>query len=177
MTGFLRFFSLFFAINLIAGCVINTTAIDAFGTGNSTLSNSPLRLSYQGRLSLRIASDPVQFSIVNFTLSGNSQIGELTLVSPLGTTDSKLSWTPKSASFNTGKGTLYYDSANEMIETVTGTSIPLSALFDWLAGIDTPINGWEADLSNMQNPDNPRLIAKRISPLPPVELRIALEKQ
>jgi len=49
-------------------------------------------------------------------------------------------------------------------------------LFDWLAGISTAIEGWEVDLSNMQNPDNRRLTAKRISPLPTIELRIALEQ-
>jgi outer membrane lipoprotein LolB len=64
-----------------------------------------------------------------------------------------------------------------LITTVTGTALPLPALFDWLAGSKTPIDGWETDLSNIKNPDNPRLIAKRISPLPTVELRIALEKQ
>jgi outer membrane lipoprotein LolB len=49
-------------------------------------------------------------------------------------------------------------------------------LFDWLAGINTPIEGWEVDLSNIQNTDNRRLAAKRISPLPTIELRIALEQ-
>ena len=50
----------------------------------------------------------------------------------------------------------------------------------WVEGIGeqiTPIDGWETDLSNIKNPDNPRVIAKRISPLPTVELRIALEKR
>ncbi len=177
MTGFLRFFSLFFAINLTAGCATNTTAIGAFGAENSTLSNTPLRLSYQGRLSLRIASESPQSLYGAFSISGDAQTGELTLSSPLGNTVAKLTWTPQTALLVANNTTTTYPSTEALITTVTGTALPLPALFDWLAGSKTPIDGWETDLSNIKNPDNPRLIAKRISPLPTVELRIALEKQ
>ena len=177
MTGFLRFFSLFFAINLIAGCAINTPASGAFDTEYSTHSNIPLRLIYQGRLSLRIASESPQSLYGAFSITGDAQTGELTLSSPLGNTVAKLTWTPQTALLVANNTTTTYPSTEALITTVTGTALPLPALFDWLAGINTPIEGWETDLSNMQNPDNPRLIAKRISPLPTVELRIALEKQ
>ncbi len=167
---------LFFAINLIAGCAINTPANGEFITQNSNLSNNPLRVDYQGRLSLRIASDTPQTLYGAFTISGDAQTGEMSLNSPLGNTVAKLTWTPQTALLVANNTTTTYPSTEALITTVTGTALPLPALFDWLAGINTPIEGWELDLSNMQNPDNRRFIAKRISPLPTVELRIALEQ-
>lgn len=167
---------LFFAINLIAGCAINTPANGEFVTQNSNLSNNPLRVDYQGRLSLRIASDTPQTLYGAFTISGDAQTGEMSLNSPLGNTVAKLTWTPQTALLVANNTTTTYPSTEALITTVTGTALPLPALFDWLAGINTPIEGWELDLSNMQNPDNRRFIAKRISPLPTVELRIALEQ-
>jgi outer membrane lipoprotein LolB len=98
------------------------------------------------------------------------------LNSPLGNTVAKLSWSPQTALLVSNNTTTTYPSTEALITTVTGTALPLPALFDWLAGISTPIEGWEVDLSNMQNPDNRRLTAKRISPLPTIELRIALEQ-
>jgi outer membrane lipoprotein LolB len=166
---------LFFAINLIAGCAINTTANGEFNTEKSSISNDLLRIGYQGRLSLRIASNTPQSLYGAFTISGDAQTGELSLNSPLGNTVAKLTWTPQTAVLVANNTTTTYPSTEALITTVTGTALPLPALFDWLAGINTPIEGWETDLSNMQNPDNRRLIAKRISPLPTVELRIALE--
>jgi outer membrane lipoprotein LolB len=166
---------LFFAINLIAGCAINTTVNGEFNTEKSSISNDLLRIGYQGRLSLRISSDTPQSLYGAFTISGDAQTGELSLNSPLGNTVAKLTWTPQTAVLVANNTTTTYPSTEALITTVTGTALPLPALFDWLAGINTPIEGWETDLSNMQNPDNRRLIAKRISPLPTVELRIALE--
>jgi len=57
---FSRFFSFIFAINLIAGCAINTPDNGIFEGENSNSKSNPSPLSYQGRLSLRIASDPAQ---------------------------------------------------------------------------------------------------------------------
>ena len=169
-------FSMFFAINCIAGCAIYTPASGAIDTSNSRSSNALLRLSYQGRLSLRIASDTPQSLYGAFSISGDAQTGELSLNSPLGNTVAKLTWTPQTALLVANNTTTTYPSTEALITTVTGTVLPLPALFDWLAGISTPIEGWEVDLSNMQNPENRRLIAKRVSPLPTVELRISLEQ-
>lgn len=157
-------FILLFTINFIAGCATNTWA-----RSNTT--------SYQGRLSLRIASDPPQSLSGVFDISGNAQAGELILSTPLGNTLAKLHWSAESAVLVANGTTNTYASTNELMEQATGTVIPLSALFDWLAGINTPIEGWSTDPANMQNPENLRIVAHRNSPLPTVELRIALDKQ
>jgi outer membrane lipoprotein LolB len=174
--NFAKLAPLLFAINLIAGCAIKPLDIGEFGTKDSNIASNPIRAGYQGRLSLRIASDTPQSLYGAFSISGNAQTGELSLNSPLGNTVAKLSWSPQTALLVSNNTTTTYPSTEALITTVTGTALPLPALFDWLAGISTPIEGWEVDLSNMQNPDNRRLTAKRISPLPTIELRIALEQ-
>jgi outer membrane lipoprotein LolB len=173
--------SLIFAINLIAGCAINTPARDKLNVNDANLNSKPAASSYQGRLSVRIASDPPQSLYAGFSLNGDAQTGDLTLNSPLGNSVAQLSWTPQSAVLKANNETKEYPSASALIENVTGTAIPLSALFDWLAGKNTAAQGWEIDLSAMktENPNNEttqRLVAKRTSPLPSAELRIALDK-
>ena len=181
MTGVLRFLSLLFAINLIAGCAINTpTRVNIEGE-NSTFNGKPVTASYQGRLSLRIASDPPQSLYAGFNLNGDAQTGDLTLNSPLGNSLAQLSWTPQSAVLKANNETKEYPSTSALIEHVTGTVIPLNALFDWMAGKDTPAEGWEIDLSamktaNANNDTVQRFVAKRTSPLPTAELRVAIEK-
>ena len=167
---------LLFAINLIAGCAINTTATAKLGDINGNLDGKPAVLSYQGRLSLRIASDPPQSLYAGFSLNGDSQTGDLTLNSPLGNTVGQLSWTPQSAVLKANNETKEFASASALIENVTGAAIPLNALFDWLAGKNTTAEGWEIDLSEMKTENTQRLVAKRTSPLPSAELRIAIDK-
>jgi outer membrane lipoprotein LolB len=173
---FWRLLGLIFAASFIAACATNTTNTDLYTPANSTLNPTLLQRSYQGRLSIRIASETPQSLYGAFAINGDAQTGELTLNSPLGNTVAKLTWTPQTTFLVANNSTTSYPSTDALITTVTGTTLPLPALFDWLAGISTPVEGWETDLSNMQNVDNRRLIAKRISPLPTVELRIALEQ-
>ena len=177
----LRFLGLIFAINLIAGCAVNTPAKINLEGINSTLDTKPAIANYQGRLSLRIASDPPQSLYAGFNLNGDAQTGDLTLNSPLGNSLAQLSWTPQSAVLKANNETIEYPSTSALIEHVTGTVIPLNALFDWMAGKDTPAEGWDIDLSAMksQNTSNEtaqRFVAKRMSPLPAAELRIAIDR-
>jgi outer membrane lipoprotein LolB len=55
---------------------------------------------------------------------------------------------------------------------VAGTAIPIAALFDWLRGIDTPVPGWRADLTQLAQG---RLTAKRYEPAPEADLRVVLD--
>lgn len=164
---------IFFAIYLTAACAQYTPARGEFSTSNSS-GNSIF--SRQGRLSLRVDSEPPQSLSGTFVISGNAQVGDLTLSTPLGSTLAMLSWTPQQAILKTDSDTSYYASTDALVQQVTGTVLPLAALFDWLAGQDTPAVGWQTDLSLLNNPDSQRLIAKRTEPLPTVELRIVLDK-
>lgn len=179
---FWKIISLLFTINLIAACALNTPTIAKFEGGNAASDAKSTMANYQGRLSLRIASDPPQSLYAGFNLNGDAQMGDLTLNSPLGNTLAQLSWTPQSAVLKANNVTKEYASASALIENVTGTLIPLNALFDWMAGKDTPAEGWEIDLSTMKTPNAnneaavQRFVAKRLSPLPTAELRIAIDK-
>jgi outer membrane lipoprotein LolB len=173
---------LIFTINLIAGCATNTSTTVNIESKNSTLNTKPTIANYQGRLSLRIASDPPQSLYAGFNLNGDAQTGDLTLNSPLGNSLAQLSWTPQSAILKANNETKEYPSASALIENATGTVIPLNALFDWMAGKDTPAEGWKIDLSAMKTPNTSyetevqRFVAKRLSPLPTAELRIAIDR-
>jgi outer membrane lipoprotein LolB len=174
-------FFLILAINLAAGCAINTPARDKLNANKADIDGKPAVLSYQGRLSLRIASDPPQSLYAGFSLNGDAQMGDLTLNSPLGNTLAQLYWTPQTAVLKANNETKEFPSASALVENVTGTTIPLSALFDWLAGKNTPAVGWEIDLSGMRPDDTndgavQRLVARRTAPLPTADLRIAIDK-
>jgi outer membrane lipoprotein LolB len=185
MTLGLRFWKLaglFFTINLVAACAVNTTARGDLEGKNAAFEAKPVIANYQGRLSLRIASDPPQSLYAGFNLNGDAQTGDLTLNSPLGNSLAQLSWTPQSAVLKANNETKEYASTSALIENATGTVIPLNALFDWMAGKNTPAEGWEIDLSAMKTPNAnneaavQRFVAKRLSPLPTAELRIAIDK-
>jgi outer membrane lipoprotein LolB len=60
-----------------------------------------------------------------------------------------------------------------MVERATGAAVPLKALFDWLDGVQTPVPGWEVDLSSIREG---RLRAKRRDPAPEADLRVVLDR-
>ena len=173
LSRFWRISCILSATYLIASCAQFTPARSESGNTNAAEDGV---FSRQGRLSLRVDSEPPQSLSGAFVISGNAQTGDLTLSTPLGGTLAQLSWTPQQAVLKANNDTSYYPSADALVEQVTGTVLPLAALFDWLAGRDTPAPGWQTDLSLLNNPDSQRLIAKRTDPLPAVELRIVLDK-
>jgi outer membrane lipoprotein LolB len=172
-------FSTFFAINFIAGCAVNTPDKAINNIENGIKNDSKPVFNRQGRISLRVeanSAQPAQSLYGAFIISGNAQAGELTLNSPLGNTVAKLTWSPQSAELTANNATTRYPSTDALLTAVTGTALPLAALFDWLVGVNTPIEGWEADVSRVLSPENARLTAKRNTPAPSVDLRIVLEQ-
>ena len=166
----------FIAIFLIAGCATNTPAIGQNGIKNAKNTAAEVNISYQGRIAIRVDTEPQQSLSGAFMLNGNAQTGDLSVSTPLGSILAQLSWTPQQAVLTANNETRRFDSTEALLLQVTGTELPLAALFDWLAGQDTPVTGWQTDLSQMNNTDNPRLTAKRSAPLPAVELRVVLDK-
>jgi outer membrane lipoprotein LolB len=159
----------------IAGCAANTSA------------NSPKPLlqpakngsqGYSGRLSLVIepaagSSDPSQSFSGSFELRGNSEIGELDLLTPLGQIVMRLRWRPDIAVILRGSQRQLFANAQDLIQQATGASLSLQQLFAWLEGKEIQaVQDWQVDLSSHTNG---RIIARRSQPTPAV-LRIALEK-
>ena len=156
------------AINLVAACAHKTSAKPQ----DEDVFKQVLDV-WAGRISLKVQSDPPQAFFAAFELKGQPEMGELTLSSPLGSILGVLSWTPSAATLDSGQGIKRSNTVDELLEQVTGASIPAAALFDWLAGKQTPISSWTADLS--QHPAG-RIVATRALPLPQVELRIVLDR-
>ncbi len=116
-------------------------------------------------------SEPVQAFFAGFELRGNPDQGELVLNSPLGTSLAVLRWSPGEALLDSGGQIQRFDSVDALITNATGAAIPLPALFDWMAGKNTVLAGWNADLT--QHAEG-RISASRITPQPRTDLRIVL---
>lgn len=128
---------------------------------------------WRGRLALRIDSEPAQSFAAGFELSGRPAQGELLLFSPLGTTLGQLRWSPQSAVWTHDGQTQSFDSVEALALQATGAALPVAHLFLWLDGQPSAVAGWMVDLSQREDG---RLIARRSTPLPTVELRLVLER-
>ena len=160
--------SLLIATFLIAGC-----AHKQGDTSINDAQNVEKTSFWAGRISLQIQSEPIQGFFAAFELKGRSDVGELTLISPLGSILGIMRWSPTEAMLEQNGSTKRFASTDELLTQTTGAAVPVSALFDWLGGKNTTTPGWTADLSQQANG---RIIAKRTSPVPEAELRIVLDK-
>jgi outer membrane lipoprotein LolB len=127
---------------------------------------------WSGRLALEIAESQRQSFSAGFELKGSATAGELALYNPLGGTLAVLAWAPGSAKLLSNGQSREFESVEALVAHATGAAIPVSALFDWLRGIDTPVPGWKADLSLL---GQGRLRAQRLEPPPQADLRVVLE--
>lgn len=126
-----------------------------------------------GRLALSVQDQPGQSFSAGFELRGQPASGTLTLLSPIGSTVAVLRWRPGSATLEAqGRQPRQFASLDAMVEEATGAAVPVAALFDWLAGVATPVPGWEPDLSGL--PEG-RLRARRVQPPPTADLRVVLD--
>jgi outer membrane lipoprotein LolB len=128
---------------------------------------------WTGRLSLQVASEPPQSFAAGFELKGSAGTGELLLTSPLGSTLANMAWSPGQATLRTGSQERHFDSLETLSSQITGTPLPVRALFAWLEGLHATADGWQADLSRMAEG---RLVARRTEPAPAAELRLILDK-
>lgn len=131
------------------------------------------RAFWSGRMALQWQSTPPQNWSASFELQGSAAQGHLVFLSPLGTTLARLSWTPQSAMLVQGQDLVESTDLQSLIQRLTGTDLPITALFAWLAGQATEVPGWQVDLSDHSQG---RLTARRNTPAPPALLRIVLER-
>ena len=161
-----------FAMFFIAGCAHNTAATGINDPQNEVRAD-PSEGFWSGRISLQIKSEPPEAFFAGFELKGRAEQGELALITPLGNTLAVMKWSPIAATLLQGGVSKSFASTDELLAQTTGAAIPLSALFDWLAGKDTSVSGWLANLSQL---DNGRISAARTTPAPQADLRIVLDK-
>ncbi|RZI78106.1 MAG: outer membrane lipoprotein LolB [Rubrivivax sp.] len=150
----------------LAGCAAPQSPASVVATG------APGQ-AWSGRLALQVESSPPQSLSAVFDLKGSPQAGELVLTTPLGSTLARMAWAPGAATLQTGNDTRQFESVDALVAQVTGTSVPVPALFEWLAGRPADADGWSADLSQYAQG---RLQASRQSPAPVANLRLVLER-
>jgi len=155
-----RFAGLVTSLVLLAGCAA------------PKMQTAPGVDSWNGRLALSVDSSPPQSYAAGFDLHGTPQAGELLLATPIGTTLATVSWAPGRAEMVQGDQITRRHSLNELSTDIGGTAVPVAALFDWLKGQATEVDGWQADLSRHAEG---RITARRTVPLPAAELRLIFQ--
>lgn len=128
---------------------------------------------WSGRLALQVEGQGSQSFSAMFELRGTPQAGGLVLLSPLGNRLAQLDWKDGHAELVSAQERRTSDSLDGLLQDVTGTRIPVAALFHWLQGTQATAPGWRADLSAIAEG---RLVAYRDEPAPPATLRIALTR-
>lgn len=128
---------------------------------------------WTGRLALTVEGQASQSFSAGFELRGAPANGELTLYNPIGGTLAVLAWSPGTATLRAGGTARQFPSLEALAQEATGAPLPVAALFDWLAGKPTPIEGWEADVAQVADG---RLRARRTAPPPVADLRMVFER-
>lgn len=131
--------------------------------------------AWSGRLSLQVeeqVGQAAQSLSAAFELQGNAAQGELTLLNPLGNVLARIDWTPEHARLQSGEKIQESASLDTLLAQITGTALPVRALFDWLRGVQTSVSGWQANLAEIHQG---RLEATRHTPAPRATLRVIFE--
>ena len=128
---------------------------------------------WSGRMAIQVRKNPPESLSAGFELQGSAQTGEMVLLSPIGTTLARLEWTPQGARLAQGQQQVESTSLQRLGARLTGTELPIAALFEWLAGRKAEAPGWQVDLSAHAQG---RISAERREPSPGAVLRIALDR-
>jgi outer membrane lipoprotein LolB len=128
---------------------------------------------FSGRLAIQVLKDPPESLSASFELQGSAQSGQMLLLSPIGTTLARLQWQPEFARLEQGQQQIDSSSLQQLATQLTGTELPILALFEWLAGRSATAAGWQVDLSQHAQG---RITAERRLPTPATVLRIALDR-
>ncbi len=126
---------------------------------------------WSGRLSLQVEADQEHSFSAAFELAGDGRAGQLSLFGPMGGLLAQLCWEPGAATLSSGSKSTRFDSLETLAGRATGTPLPVTALFAWLAGTPLAAGGWAPDLSGLRAG---RLVARRAAPA--AELRIVLDR-
>ena len=162
---------------LMAGCA-STPAVPGLQVSNTAWTT--------GRMSVRVDASvarAAQNVSAAFELRGDGDVGELRLVSPLGTSLAHARWAPGQVRLETLDGERSFDNLDELSRQTLGEALPLAALPDWLAGkpwqgaAHTAMAdgfeqlGWQVQLARRTEGI---LEARRAAP-PAVQLRVKLD--
>jgi outer membrane lipoprotein LolB len=95
----------------------------------------PQGASHSGRLAVQVEGDASRSFSASFELHGRPEAGWMALSNPLGAQIGVAEWsTQRAVTLRTPDETRRYPSLEAMAEELTGQSLPIAALFDWLEG-------------------------------------------
>jgi outer membrane lipoprotein LolB len=132
----------------------------------------PAQAHWQGKLSVKVWSNPVQAFSANFELQGLPAQGELLLSSPLGTTLALMQWEPGKATLQADGRLQHFASLEALALQTTGAELPIASLFAWLQGQEEAAAGWQVDLKDLAEG---RIQARHVQDVQ-AELKIILER-
>ncbi len=158
LNGFLRI-SLCFWLALLSACATPPSVAPS--------------ADWSGRLAVQLLKDPPESLSASFELRGTAQAGQMVLLSPMGTSLASLQWQPDHARLEQGQQRIESHSLQNLAARLTGTELPIAALFEWLAGRPAQAEGWHVDLSSHAQG---RITAERRLPAPATVLRIVLDR-
>ena len=138
-----------------------SSALLAAGCTTTRLSPMDSNAYWSGRMALQVLKDPPESLSAGFELQGSAQAGEMVLISPQG------------ARLTQGQQQIDSPSLQKLGSRLTGTELPIAALFEWLAGRPAEAVGWQVDLSAHAQG---RISAERRETSPGAVLRIALDR-
>ncbi len=128
---------------------------------------------WEGRLTLRVEKTPAEQFTTSFEMTGRPEQGELSILSPLGTTLAMVRWNPQGASLQQGAEVQQFASMDELTLRLTGAALPLPELMAWLDGAGPPVKGWVIQAEAL--PKGRRVGAQRREPLPGLQLTVLLD--
>lgn len=106
--------------------------------GDPSPTDAPLTRAFSGKLSVQVPPLPgqrvAQGGSGSFELMGDAAVGQLELSTPTGSLLARVRWTPTSVSLEQPKEERSYDNLDALTLELLGESVPVAALFDWLAG-------------------------------------------
>lgn len=105
------------------------------------LTEQPRQQQWQGHFSVKLGQWGQQSSegqSFTFYLQSDAQVGQLDLMTPLGTQLAQVIWSPNGTRIESAQGTQRYASLSDLSVQLLGEEIPLQALPHWLQGIPSP---------------------------------------
>jgi outer membrane biogenesis lipoprotein LolB len=95
----------------------------------------------QGQLSLKLGAvgdQPAQGLSLGFFFAGNAQVGQLDLMTLMGSQMAQVNWQADEAWLLNDKGRQRFNSIEALSETALGEALPLRALIAWMQGQPDP---------------------------------------